>query len=60
MSTRAMAVLGALLGLVATVQGVAWLGREPTRTLHGAVLAPVGLSLLGISLLHLLVPDFFG
>jgi hypothetical protein len=56
-----MGYLGALFGLVATVQGVAWLGgADPRRARHGAVLAPLGLSLVAVSLVHLLVPDFFG
>jgi hypothetical protein len=60
MAPGAMGYVGVLLGLVATVQGVAWLGRDPPRIRRGAVLAPVGLALVGISLLHLLVPGFFG
>jgi hypothetical protein len=57
-----VAWLGAFLGLVALVQGVAWLGSADVgrrRKTQGAVLAPVGLLMLLLSLLHLLVPEFF-
>jgi hypothetical protein len=58
-----MAWLGAFLGLVALAQGVAWLGGADVgrrRKTQGAVLAPAGLLMLLLSLLHLLVPHFFG
>jgi hypothetical protein len=57
-----MGYLTGFVGLVALVQGVAWIsgarvGRR--RRVQGAVLAPVGLAVVAASLLHLLVPGFF-
>lgn len=46
------------LGLVALLQGTAWLGRaEGRRRLQGAVLAPIGAAMLVLGLLHLLIPE---
>lgn len=58
-----VAWLGALVGLVAMIQGVAWLGGARTgrrRRMQGGALAPIGLALFVLSLLHLLVPEFWG
>ncbi len=56
-------VLGVVLGLVGAVQGTAWLGGAAIgtrRRAQGAVLAPLGLAVVLISLLHVLVPGFVG
>lgn len=48
-------------GLVAILQGAAWLGprkRRP-RALAGATLATLGVLAFGLSLLHLCAPGFF-
>jgi hypothetical protein len=65
-----VAVVLALGGLVALVQGIAWSAaaaqapattrRERARGRVGMLLAPIGLSLVGFSLLLALVPGFFG
>ena len=52
----------AFVGLVALVQGVAWLGStrtSPARRGLGSVLAPLGLLLLSGAVVHLLVPGFW-
>lgn len=58
-----LGILGAVLGTIATVQGAAWLGGTAVgvrRRRQGAVLAPTGLALVLVSLVHVLVPGFFG
>ena len=57
-----MGWLGLFVSLVALVQGVAWLGprRGAPRPIVGGVLATVGMTGFGLSLLHLAVPAFFG
>ncbi|MCR9162078.1 MAG: hypothetical protein ACE37F_28480 [Nannocystaceae bacterium] len=58
-----LGIVGAVLGMVGTVQGAAWLGGTAVgsrRRAQGAVLAPVGLAVVLVSLLHVLVPGFFG
>jgi hypothetical protein len=55
----AMGVVIALLGLVALLQGVAWLGGSGRRRpALGAALAPVGVALLAGGTLHALLPSF--
>jgi hypothetical protein len=54
-----VAYVTAFLGLVALLQGVAWLGGNTRRVALGAVLAPLGLLLVAGSVLGLLVPGFF-
>jgi hypothetical protein len=58
-----LGILGAALGAVATLQGSAWLGGSGVgtrRRRQAAVLAPAGMALVLVSLLHVLVPGFFG
>lgn len=57
-----MAIVGIVVGLVALLQGVAWLGpREgPPRALAGAALAAGGLLLALLAMLGQLAPDFYG
>ena len=59
--SHGVSIVLALVGLVALVQGVAWLGprRATPRPIRGGVLASGGLLLLGLSLLLGFVPDFF-
>lgn len=54
-----MAWLTAILGLVALVQGVGWVGREGSRRRMGALLAPLGLLLFAVGVVWGLIPDFF-
>lgn len=57
-----LGILGAVLGMVGAVQGAAWLGGASVgtrRRAQGAVLAPVGVAVVLVSLLHVLVPGFF-
>jgi hypothetical protein len=57
-----MAWVGLFGSVVAVVQGVAWLGprRLAPRPFAGGSLATAGVVLLGLSLLHLAVPGFWG
>lgn len=56
-----MAWVSLAAGLVAILQGAAWLGpreRSP-RAIRGAALATAGVLAFGLSLLHLCAPGFF-
>ena len=57
-----LGIVGVVLGTIGTVQGAAWVGGAvgSRRRAQGAVLAPVGLALVLVSLLHVLVPGFLG
>ncbi|MBL4689165.1 MAG: hypothetical protein JKY37_31525 [Nannocystaceae bacterium] len=52
----------ALVGMIATLQGAAWLGprRARPRPVVGAALLVAGLLVSGVALLALLVPGFWG
>ena len=54
-----MGIVIALAGLVAVLQGVAWLGGPGRRRVAlGAALAPVGVALLAGGTIHALLPSF--
>jgi hypothetical protein len=58
----AVGYLGAFAGVVVLVQSVAWLGARRTgtrRRRQAMLLAPAAVVLLLLSLLHVLVPDFW-
>lgn len=58
-----MAYVTAFAGLVALLQGVAWIGGSRAngrQRVMGSALAPAGLLLLAGSVLTVLVPDFWG
>ena len=56
----ALSVVALLVGIVALLQGVAWLGAfevsQPFRRLAGAVVAPIGYALIAAAVLLRLVP----
>lgn len=56
-----MGIVGVVIGLIAVLQGAAWLGprRGPPRGLLGATLTSAGLLLIGASLLYALAPGFY-
>src|SRR5690606_21479194 len=57
-----MGIVVAVLGLVAVLQGTAWLGGARSgrrRRTQGTVLAPVGAAMLVLGVLHALVPGFW-
>ncbi|HET6584987.1 MAG TPA: hypothetical protein VFG69_16135 [Nannocystaceae bacterium] len=54
-----MGIAVALVGLVALLQGVAWLGGSNRgRLALGAALAPIGVALLAAGTVHALLPTF--